>query len=42
VLDRVDGLFGAAALAWIFAVTGLGGETLALPGSFIRIGGGIS
>ena len=40
VLDRVDGLFGAAALAWILAVTGVGGETLALPGSFIRVAGG--
>jgi hypothetical protein len=38
----MDGLFGAAALAWIFAVTGVGGEILALPGSFIRIGGGVS
>lgn len=31
VLDRVDGLFGAAALAWLIAAIGLGGEILALP-----------
>jgi phosphatidate cytidylyltransferase len=40
VLDRVDGLFGAAALAWLIAVLGLGGVTLALPGSVVRIAGG--
>jgi phosphatidate cytidylyltransferase len=33
VLDRVDGLFGAAALAWLLALAGLGGEILALPGT---------
>ncbi len=40
VLDRVDGLFGAAALAWLIAVLGLGGITLALPGSVVPIAGG--
>jgi len=39
VLDRVDGLFGAATLAWLIAAFGLGGVTLALPGSVIRIAG---
>ena len=39
VLDRVDGLFGAAALAWLIAVLGLGGVTLTLPGSVIPITG---
>ena len=39
VLDRVDGLFGAAALAWLIAVLGLGGMTLALPGSAVPIAG---
>lgn len=32
VLDRVDGLFGAAALAWIVALAGLGSDILVLPG----------
>jgi phosphatidate cytidylyltransferase len=40
VLDRVDGLFSAAALAWVIAVLGIGGVTLALPGSVVPIGGG--
>ncbi len=31
VLDRVDGLFGAAALAWLIAALGLGAGLLALP-----------
>jgi phosphatidate cytidylyltransferase len=31
VLDRVDGLFGAAVLAWLLAFAGLGGDILALP-----------
>ena len=31
VLDRVDGLLAAGALAWLFAVLGLGGQLLALP-----------
>ena len=31
VLDRIDGLFAAAALAWLIAGFGLGGELLALP-----------
>lgn len=31
VLDRVDGLFGAAALALVLALVGLGGDILALP-----------
>lgn len=42
VLDRVDGLFGAAALAWLIAVLGLGGMTLTLPGSIIPITGSAS
>lgn len=33
VLDRVDGLFGAAALAWLIAALGVGGGTLSLPAS---------
>jgi len=37
VLDRVDGLFGAAAFAWLLAGLGLGGGILALP---ILIGAG--
>jgi phosphatidate cytidylyltransferase len=37
VLDRVDGLFGAAALAWLLAVMGLGGGILLLPGSVVRV-----
>jgi phosphatidate cytidylyltransferase len=40
VLDRVDGLFGAATLAWLIAVLGFGGVTLALPGSVVPIAGG--
>jgi phosphatidate cytidylyltransferase len=39
VLDRVDGLFGAAALAWLLAVAGLGGSILLLPGSVVRLEG---
>jgi hypothetical protein len=31
VLDRMDGLFAAAALAWLIAGLGLGGELLTLP-----------
>jgi phosphatidate cytidylyltransferase len=31
VLDRLDGLFAAAALAWLIAATGLGGDLLQLP-----------
>lgn len=31
VLDRVDGLFGASALAWLIAGLGLGGELLVMP-----------
>lgn len=31
ILDRVDGLFGAAALAWLIAALGFGGGILALP-----------
>jgi phosphatidate cytidylyltransferase len=33
VLDRVDGLFGAAALAWLIAALGLGDGILVIPGS---------
>jgi phosphatidate cytidylyltransferase len=42
VLDRVDGLLGAAAVAWLIAVAGLGGQILSLPGQFVRISGGAS
>jgi len=38
VLDRVDGLFGASAMAWIIAVLGVGGNLLSLPGTFIPAG----
>jgi phosphatidate cytidylyltransferase len=38
VLDRVDGLLGAAALAWLMAILGLGGELLALPGASPAMG----
>lgn len=31
VLDRVDGLFGAAAASWLLAALGLGGGVLSLP-----------
>jgi phosphatidate cytidylyltransferase len=31
VLDRIDGLLAAAALAWLIAALGLGGEILVLP-----------
>jgi phosphatidate cytidylyltransferase len=31
ILDRVDGMFGAAVLAWLLAFAGLGGNILALP-----------
>jgi phosphatidate cytidylyltransferase len=37
VLDRVDGLFGAAALAWLLAVAGLGGGILSLPTNVVRV-----
>ena len=33
VLDRVDGLLGAAALAWLVALVGFGGDILTLPGA---------
>jgi phosphatidate cytidylyltransferase len=33
VLDRVDGLFTAAALAWLIAALGWGGDLLVLPGN---------
>jgi phosphatidate cytidylyltransferase len=35
VLDRLDGLFAAAALAWLIAGLGLGGELLTLPQNII-------
>lgn len=38
VLDRLDGVFGAAALALILAVVGLGGGILALPGAGAAVG----
>jgi phosphatidate cytidylyltransferase len=31
ILDRIDGLLGAAALAWLIAGLGIGGDILALP-----------
>lgn len=40
VLDRVDGLFGAAALAWLIAALGLGGATLTLPAGVVAVTGG--
>jgi phosphatidate cytidylyltransferase len=40
VLDRVDGLFGAAALAWLLAGVGLGGGILALPPDIVAMSGG--
>jgi phosphatidate cytidylyltransferase len=42
VLDRVDGLFGAAALAWLLAGAGLGGGILALPADIVALSGGTS
>jgi phosphatidate cytidylyltransferase len=42
VLDRVDGLFGAAALAWLLALAGFGGGILLLPGSVVRVAGSVS
>jgi phosphatidate cytidylyltransferase len=42
ILDRVDGLFGAAALAWLIAGLGIGGELLSLPADIVatsEIGG---
>lgn len=39
VLDRVDGLFGAAALAWLLALAGLGGGILVRPGGALFGGG---
>ena len=38
VLDRVDGLFGAAALAWLIAALGLGGTILVLPSDLAGAG----
>lgn len=40
VLDRVDGLFGAAALAWLIAALGLGGVLLVLPGDVAALSQG--
>ena len=37
ILDRVDGLFAAAALAWLIAGLGLGGEILALPRDIVAM-----
>jgi phosphatidate cytidylyltransferase len=39
VLDRVDGLLGAAALAWLIAACGLGGSILSLPTSSAALAG---
>lgn len=40
VLDRVDGLFTAAALAWLLAALGMGGELFALPRQIVAMSGG--
>lgn len=40
VLDRVDGLFGAAALAWLMAALGWGGQLLVLPHDVAALPGG--
>jgi phosphatidate cytidylyltransferase len=40
VLDRVDGLFAAAALAWLIAGVGLGGDILVLPFDIVDASGG--
>lgn len=42
VLDRVDGLMGAATLAWIIAAAGFGADLLALPRDLMAISGGAS
>ena len=39
VLDRMDGLFAAAALAWLIAGLGLGGGVLALPADIAALTG---
>ncbi len=36
VLDRVDGLFAAAALAWLIAGIGIGGDILTLPLEIVK------
>ncbi|HWT31642.1 MAG TPA: phosphatidate cytidylyltransferase [Propylenella sp.] len=41
VLDRIDGLFAAAALAWFLAAVGLGGDVLSLPGGGLTPSEGI-
>lgn len=40
VLDRVDGLFGAAAAAWLIAGVGLGEQILRLPRDIAAMAGG--
>jgi len=42
LLDRVDGLFGAAALAWLLAALGWGGQLLSLPQDVAALPGGAS
>lgn len=42
VLDRVDGLFGAAALAWLIAALGIAGAPLLLPAAIVPVTGGAS
>jgi len=42
VLDRIDGLLGAAALAWLIAALGLGGGILALPAEVAALSQGAS
>jgi phosphatidate cytidylyltransferase len=39
ILDRVDGLFGAAALAWLIAGIGIGGDLLVLPDHIVAMTG---
>ena len=40
VLDRVDGLFAAAALGWLIAGLGIGGDVLSLPRDIVALAGG--
>ena len=40
ILDRVDGLFAAAALAWLIAAFGLGGELFSLSRQLVEISRG--
>jgi phosphatidate cytidylyltransferase len=42
VLDRVDGLFAAATLAWLIAALGMGGEILGTARNVVALSGGAS